>query len=563
MSYISGTTTRLSGLASSIDTDMVVEELMKASEIKVDEVRQQKQILEWKQEFYQEVTKKLYDFQQKYFSDASWSESISKPAPSYNSNYISVTTSANSVSGNIYIKDIVSVATAAKLTGTSAVSSDPVIDIDTSNLSELAGKNIIISLNGTEEQLNFSDISYESSADVQTELQSLINSKFGSDKIMVSLNEDRLTLSAENSEIILKIPTDGSDASSVLTYDAFSSNRVDLNVSLSSADLRGAIPAGSDIEFVINGKTFNFTSDDTLSQIMNKINTSDAGVKMTYSSLTDKFTITSVKTGSASDITFSDTTGTLMSSLFGTGITTYGTDAVVKLSTSGATDGSDIITITRSNNSIDVDGTTITLKGKAPGEAEEGISVLLSHNSDDMFNKITAFVDDYNALLSSITAKTSEEYDRDYPPLTDAQRADMSEKEIEDWEKKAKTGLLANDIYLNDIATSLRSCMYTPLAKLGDNTEALGVLIDLGISTVHYSDKGKLTIDKTKLRNALNSDPDKAAALFSQKSSISFSLYASQEQQEKRFNESGIFYRFSDILNKNLSTVGKKGALIS
>ncbi|MDD4422941.1 MAG: flagellar cap protein FliD N-terminal domain-containing protein, partial [Eubacteriales bacterium] len=73
MSYISGTTTRLSGLASSIDTDMVVEELMKASEIKVDEVRQQKQILEWKQEFYQEVTKKLYDFQQKYFSDASWS----------------------------------------------------------------------------------------------------------------------------------------------------------------------------------------------------------------------------------------------------------------------------------------------------------------------------------------------------------------------------------------------------------------------------------------------------------------------------------------------------------
>ena len=52
-------------------------------------------------------------------------------------------------------------------------------------------------------------------------------------------------------------------------------------------------------------------------------------------------------------------------------------------------------------------------------------------------------------------------------------------------------------------------------------------------------------------------------ALFTNKSEISFSLYASPEQQETRYNESGVLWRISDIIQKNLNSVGKKGALIT
>lgn len=563
MSSISGTTTRLSGLASTLDTDTIVEELMKVSEIKVDEVKQQQQVLEWKQEFYQDITKKLYDFQKEYFNDSVWSDDVSNLAASYNSEYISITTSSNSTSGNIYIQDIVSVASAAKMTSSSSVSTDPTIDINTSSLNDLAGKSIVINLDGVEEQLTFSAITYSDSADVQTELQSLIDNAFGSGKVSVALDGEKLSLSASNSTIMLKVPTDGSDASSVLAYDSYASNRLDLNVSLSSSSLKSAIPEETNLEFEINGLTFNCASEDTLAQIMTKVNSSSAGVKMTYSALTDKFSLTSSKTGAASGITFSDTTGALMSSIFGTGVKTNGTDSVVKLSTSGATDGSDLITLTRSTNTIEVDGTTITLKKEALNEAAESINISLAHDTDAIYEKITSFIDDYNTLLATLTSKASEEYDSDYLPLTDAQREEMSETEIKDWEIKAKTGLLANDIYLNEIASSLRSSMYSQVSKLGDNTSPLGLLSEIGITTSNYSDKGKLTVDKTKLKAALNSDSDKVTSLFTQKSDVAYSLYSTTEQQTKRFNESGIFNRLSDIMNKNLSTVGKKGALIT
>lgn len=556
--------TRISGLASGLDTDSIVSELMKASEMKVDTVRQQKQLLEWKQEFYQEITTKLYDFQQKYCNSASsWSSDLSNLSASYNSDYISVTTSSGSVSGNIYIQDIMSVATAANLTSSSSVSADPTIAVSTANLADLAGKSIIVNIDGIDKQLTFSSKTYTSSADVQTELQSLIDGAFGSGKAAVSLSADTLSIGSTNSIVTLKAPTDGTEPTTVLTFDSYSSNRVDLNVSLSSAELKTTALSGTDIVFEINGKTFNFTSDDSLNDIMTNVNSSDAGVKMSYSSLTDKFTLTSTETGAVSDVTVSDTTGTLMNALFGAGVKTNGTDAIIKLSMNGSTAESDMITLTRSTNTFVLDGTTVTVKGEAANDAQESINISLNYNTDSVVEKITSFINDYNTLLGSITSKISEEYDSDYLPLTETQKENMSDTEIENWEKKAKTGLLSNDIYLKEIASSLRSCFFTQVSTLGDNTVALGTLSEIGISTLNYTDNGKLTIDKTKLTNALNSDPEKVMALFTQKSDKSFSLYATAESQLERFSESGVYYRLSDVLSKNLSNIGIKGALIN
>lgn len=560
--------TRLTGMASGLDTESIVDSLMKVSRQKVDKIEQQKTLLEWKRELYQNITNKLYEFQNKYFNTAnSWASEITKLAASYSSSYISVTTSESSTAGSIYIQDIISVATSAKLESSSSVSAEPVITVNTDNLSNLAGKSIVVNLNGIEKVITFSDKDYETSTDVRNEIQSQLDSIFGSGKIVANLNGDNISLGAPNSTIFIKTPTDGSDPGSALTFTSFSSNRVDFNVSLASAGLKNFALSEEDgdvIEFTINGKPFSFNSSVTLNDIMRIINSSDAGVKMSYSTLTDKFTLVSTETGAASDITISDTTGNLMSALFGAGVKTAGTDAVVRLSVDGSTEPENMITVTRSTNTIVVNGTTITLKGKATGTAEEGIMINLGYDTDAIYSKIKDFINDYNALLSELTTKLSEEYDKNYPPLTTDQKNAMTEKEIELWEKKAKTGLLRNDIYLKRIVEDLKSSFYTPIKDLSDNSQIIGILSEIGISTTKYADKGKLTINETKLKEALNANPEKVLALFAQKSDKSFSVYATQEWLQERYNEEGVFYRLSDIISTNLNNTGnRKGALIN
>jgi flagellar hook-associated protein 2 len=176
--------------------------------------------------------------------------------------------------------------------------------------------------------------------------------------------------------------------------------------------------------------------------------------------------------------------------------------------------------------------------------------------------KVKAFVDDYNKLLSSITDKLSEESYRDYKPLSDDEKEAMSDDEIKLWTEKAKSGILRNDVYLQSIATELRSSMYTAVNDLG-GSQTLGVLADIGISTGVYSEKGQLHLDENKLRASLGSDAEKTLGILAQKSTVNYSVYSSAEQQAQRTSESGVFFRISDVLSKNLNTVGKKGALIT
>jgi flagellar hook-associated protein 2 len=565
---IAGTTSRITGLASNLDTESIVRDLLKVSKLKITEVERKKQILEWKQELYKEVTTNLYNFQTKYFNGTSslLGDTLTKLKATSNSSYVTAESSSSSSSGNIYIEDIVSLATNTKLTGSCAVSENPTIDIDTDKLDGLKGEKIVINLDGTEKTLVFSDKTYNCADDVRAELQALLDSSFGAGRANVSLDGNILTLSAENSRIMIKQPTEDGDPSKVLNFNSFAANRIDMNVSLGSAGL-ALSPFDDDDEkivFSINGKTFdNFTKQNSIYQIMTAINASDAGVKISYSNLTDSFTMVSTETGAASDIVISDISGRFMESLFGTGVKTQGTDAIVRLSTNGSTNPEDLITVTRSSNTIDIDGTVITLHGKAEGETQEKVNITLSRDNDAIIERIKSFVSDYNQLLSSITTKLTEEYDSSYYPLSEEEKSAMSEKEVELWTTKAKTGLLRNDIYLNDIASQLRSIFYSQISELYDDKLSVGSLSDIGISTTNFSDRGKLTIDEAKLTKALASDPEKVIKLFTQRSSVSYSLYATTEQQQKRYRESGVLDRLSDLLKTNLNKVGKKGALIN
>ncbi|MCT4686252.1 flagellar filament capping protein FliD [Vallitalea sp.] len=53
---------QFSGLASGLDTDNIIKELMKAERMKVDKVKKQKTKLEWRKDIWKDMNKKLYSF---------------------------------------------------------------------------------------------------------------------------------------------------------------------------------------------------------------------------------------------------------------------------------------------------------------------------------------------------------------------------------------------------------------------------------------------------------------------------------------------------------------------
>ncbi|MEA4831964.1 MAG: flagellar filament capping protein FliD [Oscillospiraceae bacterium] len=552
---------RLTGLASGMDTESIVANMMSKSKARIDKVKQQKTRLEWKQEYYKSTLTKLNSFQTKSFgtSDSNLKLSLSKLSATYSSPYVSVTPGSDAVKGNIYISDIVSLASSASVKSSNTVSSDPVISVNTGNLSELSGKSIDVTLDGIKKTLTFSEKTYLSSQDVVNELNSLLSASFGAGRVDLSLNNDSVTLSSKNSILSISLTeTAENNPTGILDFGGYATNRLDLVSALASSGFSSSPASDPDtgIAFKINGVSFSFSSDDSVSKIMNGINSSSAGIKVSYSQLEDKFTLVSDDTGVASSVSFEDTAGSLMNSMFGTGVLKSGTDAVIKLNMYGSSEPSDQITVTRSTNAFDLNGSTVKLLGKAAGDTAENISIGLNYDVDSIADKISSFISDYNELLGSLTTLTSEKVYKDYDPLTDDEKEKLSENEIKTWTEQAKSGTLRNDTYLTSIETDLRSSMYSTISGLGS-------LSSIGITTGLYSEKGKLYIDKDKLRAALSKDAEGTLEMFTKESDISYSLYSTPEQQETRFNENGVLSRISDIIKKNLSNVGKKGALIT
>lgn len=132
--------------------------------------------------------------------------------------------------------------------------------------------------------------------------------------------------------------------------------------------------------FRVNGKEIGqFNEDTSLNTVFNAMNSSsDSEVKVGYSKLTNELTFTAKDTGAASKIDFSnpDTVPagekSLAEALFGkvdTNSKNYsaGQDAIFEASVNGTSLGE----ITRSSNSVEMDGMTVTLKGTFGYQTDE------------------------------------------------------------------------------------------------------------------------------------------------------------------------------------------------
>ena len=307
-------------------------------------------------------------------------------------------------------------------------------------------------------------------------------------------------------------------------------------------------------KFEINDKVVGeFSKNTALETVLTSINgNADVGVTVNYSKTTNQFQFTARESGKASRIDMGDG---LAKALFGNPSNCHGEDAIFSMKVNDQL----LDNVKRSSNTFDVDGMSVSLKGTfGTYKADDGtidekaakadaVSFTASSDADKIIDAIKSMVEDYNAMVTEIknaysTMPQQKSNGKYYEPLTEEDKADMSESSIKAYEEKAKQGLLFADRDLSALYTQLTSAI-SMSGKDGADLKAIGI-------TSNYSNGlTTLSLNEEKLRAALETDPDKVRDVFS-KSVASGS------------SSNGLMQALKSPLDMYSKTQGTKGILV-
>ncbi len=428
----------------------------------------------------------------------------------------------------------------------------------------LAGKTLTFSYNGVSKNIKLTgDVG--SVEAIKNTLQKQLDDAFGKGRISVGEKDGALTFTTMN------VQNGGVDSTSTLSITGGSngllgndgvfgvksgaSNKVDLSKTLAASGLAN-IGSGSGT-LVINGVDIgkDLNGSETVQQIMDKINNSGAGVKISYSSGADKFSIIATDQGASGSIEMS---GTIAEAMFGASLFTEdangvktakatGQDAIIAVQYAGDSEPTEIY---RGTNSFNMDGLTVNVNGTFGYQGDtiigetEAVKFEASADVDKIMKAITDMVNAYNEIVKTVNSELKSKPDKDYKnPLTGSQKEEMSDDAIKEYEEKAKQGLLFGDSDLRNFSMDLRYVLAgSDLAKLAE----------IGITeSAEYSDNGKLVIDETKLRAALETDPESVGELFAGKDNPDGTSTA------------GLVDNMKSVMDKYCGTVGAtKGILV-
>jgi len=513
--------TGIGGLVSGMSTDDLVESLTLASRTKVAKQDQLVQSMEWKQTAYRTVSKAVKEFQTKYLDILSNTNMRSESF--YNtinatstSSKISVSGTSSANEGTLTIGAITQLATKQTVTGIGAATS-PIQGVLanttpedlTSLLTNIDGKSIKLTLDGKVKTITFNKADAEN-PDFQTAFQNAVDTAFGvtsaNRTIVVTVTAGQLGLTSPGSQLTVSALNGDIDTLNSLGLKDGQSNKLTTSKSLGDLGFAKELTDGVDtFKTTINGVKFEFNRTDSLSTVMSRINSGSAGVAISYSSITDKFSMIATNSGIGNNIVITEpeTQGNLMGAFGLTGAT----GAVVDPGKNAKLTVNDV-EISRSSNDIEIDGVKISLLATNGALTEDKISITMKPDGSKLLEPIKSFVADYNTMIDLINSLVKENKDSAYSPLTDTQKETMTEKQIETWETKAKAGLLSGDNLLRGIASQMQTMIYGSAVKGGIS------LYDMGITSAGYSENGKLVIDDAKLKTALETKGSAIKELF-------------------------------------------------
>lgn len=230
----------------------------------------------------------------------------------------------------------------------------------------------------------------------------------------------------------------------------------------------GAVTGGT---FFINGISITIdAANDTLDDVVDRINSSDAGVTASVDQTTDSLRIVSDQQGSRTIRFTAGTSNFLNVTGLTTATQTAGADAQYRI------DGGDLITVNSNTVEDAIAGVTLTFRGLGT------TSVTVDVDSDAIVEDVQGFVDAFNESVKNIRSLTGAE------------------------------GTLRGDIGLRSIESFLRSVIFQSVGA-GEFQS----LIDIGISTGSAFDPASdqlLVFDEEKFRAALVDDRAGVSTLF-------------------------------------------------
>lgn len=496
---------RIGGIASGMDTEQMVQDLMRAESMRLNKYTREQEALTWKREAFNTTNKKLAEFILAVRKDFGLTKTTSsgtivsssknsfdwvKTASVSNESVLTATASANAMSGTHKI-EVENLAEGASVTSK-----------DISHLIGEDGK--FIDENG--DPITSSDISISTSSGTATFTIGTADGEIDNINDLVKeisnaedANGNALGLRAAYDKDLGKLMINTKDQGKeqfISIGGTLKDDFIDASKGVEAKEYNLGDLTG-DVSFTLDGTTLNLTDPDT-DDLINAINTDADLGKDFYAYKSGEELVIESLNGKNIDLS----SGAINTEELIT-IQDSGTDA--KINFNGET-------IEKPSNNFSIYGVNYQLKSADPGTE---ITVNVDTNVEGMMEKITGFVDKYNELIDEINGKLGEKEYRDYQPLISEEKEAMTEKEIELWEEKAKSGLLKNDATLTRTLQSMRSGLYGSVYTDGSNTQNKDNLLpgfshitQIGITTGNYQSGGKLEIDENKLRAAINDNPE-------------------------------------------------------
>ena len=175
------------------------------------------------------------------------------------------------------------------------------------------------------------------------------------------------------------------------------------------------------------------------------------------------------------------------------------------------------------SNNFSINGLNITALSVS-GE----MSITTATDVDGIYNMVKDFLKEYNEVVNAMEKGYNAAAAKGYEPLTDDEKAELSDKEVEKWEQKIKDSILRRD----DTLRSVLSGMSTNMSKVFEVNGKKYSLSSFGIKTAGYFNTAEnesyayhidndpedsvSSANEDKLRKMIEEDPDTVASFFTQ-----------------------------------------------